>query len=58
MLICVKNKLGQNEARLYLPVCLVNCEALPYFQHLGIHVPTFGPFHEALATSKGEYPVK
>ncbi len=42
--------------RLYLPVCLVNCVALPYFQHLGIL--TFESVHEASATSKGEYPVK
>ncbi len=31
----------------HLPVCLVNCEALPYLLHIGIL--TFGPVHEASA---------
>ncbi len=49
-------KRGQKVGRLYLRVCLVNCEALLYLQHLGII--TFGPVYEGLANSKGEYPVK
>ncbi len=29
-------KFEHKVVRLYLPVCLVNCEALPYLHHLGI----------------------
>ncbi len=43
----------QNVLRLCLPVCLVNCEALPYLQHLGIL--TFGPVHEASVIGKSVY---
>ncbi len=43
-------KREQNVVRLFLPVCLVNCKALPYLQHIGIL--TFEPVHEASATSK------
>ncbi len=43
-------KCQQNVVRLYLPVWLVNCEALPYLQHPGIL--SFEPVHDASATSK------
>ncbi len=49
-------KREQNVVRLFLPVCLVNCEALPYLQHIAIL--TFEPVYGASATSKSEYPVK
>ncbi len=35
-------------------MCLVNCEALSFLQH--IEIITFAPVHEAPATSKGEAP--
>ncbi len=48
----VKNEISEQKVvRLYLPVCLVNCEALPYLQHLGILI--FGLVPEA-----SEYLVK
>ncbi len=49
-------KCEQNVVRLYLPVCLVKCEALPYLQQL--RILTFAPVHEALITGKREYLVK
>ncbi len=49
-------KREHNVVRLYLPVCLVNCEALPYLQHIGIL--TFGRVHEASVISTSEYTVK
>ncbi len=49
-------KREQNVVRLYLLVCLVNCEGLPYLHHLGML--TFRPVHETSVTSKSEYLVK
>ncbi len=43
-------KHGQKVVRLYLPVCLITCEALKYLQQLGIL--TLGTVHEASATWK------
>ncbi len=52
---CVQNgiselKRGHKCVRLYLPVCLVNCEILPYLQHIG--VITFGHVHESYVVSE------
>ncbi len=57
MYICVNEiselKHEQKVVRFYLHVCLGNCEALSYLQHLGIL--TFGPVLEASVTPKREY---